>query len=382
MNYLVEGANFHNKGAELMLLAIQQELSEWHRDNTVSMELRVGSVQQRNNAHVKHLIQYESAKFPWVEPSLNAFCRTLPKPIRKQLNVVLQSEIDVVLDASGFCFSDQWGVKPTQLKRQLFEKWKKRGKKIVLLPQAFGPFTTPDIQQEFKQVLELSDLVFARDKESLEHVQKIAGSSHNIKLAPDFTNLLKPKIPTYANKLSGRPCIIPNTRMLDKTGATVKENYLNLLSFCIKSLQDKGMEPFILVHETFDIKIAKTLQEFVSGDIEIVQEEDSLYLKGILGGCSLVIGSRFHGLISSLSQGIPCLGTGWSHKYQMLFDEYSCANFLIDFNDEIARILEKLEILLEGPQREKVVKCIKASAENQKILSTEMWIALKNVAYA
>ncbi|EKV00159.1 hypothetical protein Lepto7375DRAFT_2257 [Leptolyngbya sp. PCC 7375] len=373
INYVVEGVGFHNKGAQLMLLAIQQELATWNNNNSVSLDFRVGDIQQRNHNHVKHLLRFESDKLPWLDLTLNTVFSTAPNFIRDSLNVVLKSDIDVVLDASGFRFSDQWGLKATRVRRQLFENWKKKDTKIILLPQAFGPFTQPEIQQEFDQILKLADLIFARDQESFNHIQSVSQSLDNVKIAPDFTNLLEPKWPSYASKLIDKPCIIPNARMLDKTDSCVSNKYLDLLIACIDFLQEKGLEPFILIHETFDISIAEKLNTLTKKKIQVIQEEDPLYLKGILGDSKLVIGSRFHGLISSLSQGIPCLGTGWSHKYEMLFDEYNCSELLINVGDEISKVLNKLESLIEGEQREAVVKTIKASSEKQKKLSTEMW---------
>jgi colanic acid/amylovoran biosynthesis protein len=53
-------------------------------------------------------------------------------------------------------------------------------------------------------------------------------------------------------------------------------------------------------------------------------------LKQYLGESHLVIASRFHALMGALSQGVPSIGTSWSHKYEMLFDEYGCPEMLLD----------------------------------------------------
>ncbi len=59
----------------------------------------------------------------------------------------------------------------------------------------------------------------------------------------------------------------------------------------------------------------------------------------------LVVSSRFHGCVSALSQAVPCLATGWSHKYQALFDDFGLPEGLLQPVDPDTAVL-RLESML------------------------------------
>ena len=84
---------------------------------------------------------------------------------------------------------------------------------------------------------------------------------------------------------------------------------------------ENGRNPFVLVHESGDKNLADRLAS-VNPNIPVIHESNPLYIKGIIGHSKFLIGSRFHSLVSGLSQGVPSLGTGWSHKYIELFDQF------------------------------------------------------------
>src|SRR5690606_25073591 len=97
---------------------------------------------------------------PWF---LHAFKFMLPK------------EVNIVLDASGFAYGDQWGAQYAHRRMGKFIKaWKSEGKKIILLPQAFGPFTKGDLKSEMAMMLDNVDLVFAREKQSYSYLKGIS----------------------------------------------------------------------------------------------------------------------------------------------------------------------------------------------------------------
>lgn len=233
--------------------------------------------------------------------------------------MVTTKEIDVVLDAAGFSYSDQWGISTSRELSISSKKWKKNGTSLVMLPQALGPYDNPKIRKYVRGWVKNADLIFPREKDSYQYLTELVGEQEKIKIFPDFTNLVKGTLPDGYDPSDKRIAIVPNYRMIDKTDQSESQAYLPFLIKSAKYLIDKGLQPFILVHEGPNDQLLADKVSNAVGGIPIVKETDPLHIKGILGSCDATIGSRFHGLVSALSQGVPSLATGWSHQISASF---------------------------------------------------------------
>ena len=382
MFYEVQGVEFVNKGAELMLHAIVQHLQQYDDRAIVAanLERRYRNKTGRKQTNLQYLTWINN-RIPNSGAIVNGLASLIPSPLRRNLQLVLNQEIDVLLDASGFSYTDRWGANYARRMADKLSRLKAEGKKIILLPQAFGPFENPEVRAAIEVILSNSDLVFARDKVSYDYVKEFADNQSRLGLAPDFTNLITGRVPEYFVPQERSVCIVPNVRMLDKTSAEIGDKYLTFIANCIQCLFDLDLQPFIMVHQTGkDYDIALDLQKQF-GDcgasrrhrINVIAETDPLAIKGILGQCFLTIGSRFHGIVSSLSQGVPCLATGWSHKYQMLFEDYRCPQLLMNPLYSPSEIKEKILTVTTEPTRTEIVTTIKEAAQEQKQLSQSMW---------
>lgn len=358
-----------NKGAELMLRAIVRQRDAW--GNGVELVMGPGGGPYRRRAQ---LGLYQKLWAGRLGPWAGELARVVPGRVRHRYGLVTEAEIGGVLDASGFAYSDQWGAAAAAQLARLSARWRKQGKHIVLLPQALGPFRDPAVHDAFRRALDSVDLVFARDRVSLEYARELGPSRARVEQAPDFTISMPGTLPPGYAPRPGQVAIVPNLRMVDKGGADAGERYVAALAECVRHLRAHGYEPFILVHDpTGDFVMAEQLRERTGGELPVVHEDDPAHLKGILGGCHAVIGSRFHALVSALSQAVPSLAMGWSHKYEMLFEEFGAAECVVSAADPAEKVLAQLGHVLEGAGRERLVRALGENAAVMKDRTTCMW---------
>jgi polysaccharide pyruvyl transferase WcaK-like protein len=371
----LRGVDFVNKGAELMMLAIIAKVKEEFPESIFVME------KNRRTPRFKYLQYgiYLKTNFTQFRIQFKYLFALVPSFIRKLWHYIDEKEVDVVLDASGFAYSDIWGVKRASRLGDHIEKWKKEGKKVILLPQAFGPFSGNDIIEVMRTVIKHSDYVFARDLISLNYLTQLNGDTDRINLAPDFTNLIQGTVPSYFDSSTCEIAIIVNSKMIETTSGKDGEAYIDLLTRIINKINDFGHKPYFLIHEgKMDIKVAERINETLPNRLPVIEEEDPLHVKGIISKSKAVVTSRFHGLVSCLSQGIPCLATGWSHKYEMLLKDYNYAEALLDVycNDEL--LSQKVKFILSENSRSPIVENLKTMGLQQKQLSTQMWAKVFN----
>jgi polysaccharide pyruvyl transferase WcaK-like protein len=384
MNIEIKGVNFTNKGAELMLHAVLQQLAAWQNEKIIAaVGLKGGSFRQRRERGLSHLAWVDSRKLFFIGPVLNSALWLVPPALRRWWGWIRLAEIEAILDASGFAYSDQFGPVYPEMMLTYYRRAKQAGQKVVLLPQAFGPFTDARVAGAMKQIVQLADLVYARDSVSYEHLVGLNGRLPHIKTAPDFTNLVKPKSPENNAIWHNQPCIIPNQRMLAKTAADVQASYIPFLTNIIEYLQAKGLRPFLLVHETrADLAVCQAIAAGVETAVPIVREPDALKIKGIIGQSLVTVSSRYHGLISGLAQGVPVLATGWSHKYQKLLEDYNCPEYLVSpltFTSDIASLIDSM---IEEPGRTQLITRLNNANERLQMSTGAMWADVKTILFS
>ena len=364
----IRKASFVNKGAELMLYAVLEKMKQEFPDAEFAME---PSSPYFKRAELRF---YQIAQLWRKGFQYGILAKLIPARIRDMYGIVLIEEVDIVIDAAGFSYSDQWGEYSCLELADSCKRWKKNGTKVILLPQAFGPYKSKFNKKGIKTALDCADLVFAREKISYDYLVEMVGERSNLKIAPDFTNLVEGIVPENFDKEANRFCIVPNYRMVDKTNKKVSEAYLPFMIEVTRYAYEKAQKPFILVHDgANDLILAEKIRDAVSSNVQIINETHPIKIKGILGVSSGTVGSRFHGLVSALSQGTPALATGWSHKYKMLFEDYGFEDGLLNVNMSIDELHRKMDLLFDVTTKKKIVNMLKENSKNLKQQTQKMW---------
>ena len=366
MNILLTGVECNNKGAELMLCAMVEHL----RSRFPEAKLVCGfSGKKYENRVGRGLYQLETNNQKLVR-FIDWF---LPGKLDRW-GLILPRDIDVVLDASGFCFSDNWPDHYVVAIAANLLRFYASGAKLVLLPQAFGPFQRASIRNTCKELFDKASLIFPRDQESFGYVRELLGSDKKLHLAPDFTNIVQGFVPqSFDVKYHGAVGILPNEKMIAKNEKTLQEAYITFLARCIQKLAARGVPHFLLCHQKEDMKVVDLLKAELDDIPYISSETNPLYIKGILGSCRFIIGSRFHGLVNGLSQGVPCICTSWSHKYEALFEDYHCSEYLISDFTSMEKANQLIDRLLDDKGYSEARANIESRSASIKKETVEMW---------
>jgi colanic acid/amylovoran biosynthesis protein len=340
----IHGTGTHNRGAELMTIAIAERMGEAFPGVRLVAPIKFGSFEARAKYRLWTTCDFSGRN----QEKLTGFAIKHSSPaIRSALGVLDPSEVDAVLDASGFAFSDQWGTGSAKRLLRKMRKPERRAQPLILLPQALGPFEVPKVAAVARDLFSRAALVCARDARSLAAAETLGGA-RLLRKYPDFTVAVRPVLPDTVSLPERFSVIVPNCRMMDKTGSGAG-TYIPFLCKAIELLRQRGMNPVFVLHDSDEDRsvIAKVA---VTHPLPVLEHGDPRVLKGILGKAEMVLGSRFHALVSALSQGVPCLGAGWSHKYPELFRDFEVEDLLLSDLGSFA----KLECLVESlacPQR-------------------------------
>ncbi|WP_282064778.1 polysaccharide pyruvyl transferase family protein [Vibrio rotiferianus] len=344
----IKGVQFVNKGAELMLEAILAQIEQrWPDAKVVMQPGKFSPYEKRASIGAYQRLQLRKNRL-----DLNGLTYYLPFVARralKRFGIITEADIDVILDASGFTYGDQWPYLIHYHTAKDAQRFAAKGKHYVLLPQAFGPFADEPRFKQMQSAVQGASVTFARDEVSYNALKPM--QAKELHQCPDFTNLLSGTYLESDTQFAEQVCLIPNSKMLSKKNRNAQwhDRYLNFWLDCISILQEKGTQVFLLNHEgDEDQALCEEIVRRSGLDIQIIQEPSPTRVKALIGSSKFSICSRFHGCVSGLSQGKVVFGTSWAHKYEQLYRDYNASELLIEPSDNKDVIRSKFDSLMSA----------------------------------
>lgn len=369
----LRGAHFRNKGAQMMLLAMVEGLRRIRPDARLVMAPSGRSpYHSRAALGLYQKIWLQRGRVQW-GPAIST---VLPGLFKEAYGLVDDRSLTAVLDASGFAYSDQWGTAHTNELAAAAERWHRQGTKLILMPQAFGPFELASNRAAMQRAAACSTAIFVRDSTSLAHLQRVLPSRdvEKTRLAPDFTTLLAPVYDDGLSVPQRGACLIPNMRLLDKYGIR-HETYVSFLASAAGLARDSGLTPFFLLHEgPEDAALISAANEILRPAAPVLQSEDGRAIKSAIGRSEVVLGSRYHGLVSALCQSVPAIAVGWSHKYRELFADYGVPDLALDLKASgIDAALTAFGTLMGESERHRVKCLLRTTAATEAERARAVW---------
>ncbi|RFZ85764.1 hypothetical protein DYU05_09260 [Mucilaginibacter terrenus] len=233
------------------------------------------------------------------------------------------------------------------------------GKKVVLFPQTIGPFYREYERKLVCKLLNRTDLIMLRDKESYKYLLENGVNESRMKVIPDIAFYLsdetfRPK-PTKLMKVLitvldwSWGVELAVKEKYAKTIENYKSNFVKIIDYLQLNL---GVEVIILPHVTVsdsnDYIISKEIASRCASPVEVVLKTE-LTIKEIIEyykNFDLIIGSRMHSCILGVSQGIPTIGVSYQPKTIGTFNLLGLPDFVVNGNsfhyDELQVLVDRI----------------------------------------
>jgi polysaccharide pyruvyl transferase WcaK-like protein len=300
----------------------------------------------------------------WARETLlgrNPYCKTL-------------YETDFVLDITGGdSFSDIYGTRGFVL--GCLRKWlaKVFGKKLVLLPQTYGPFNKRITKLLARHILDYATVVYSRDRRGVNYVKKLLSiekTDQKVRFVPDVGFVLDSRRPEDANidllekiKAQNRTLVGLNISGLVSRSSNAADNmfnlrvdYLALINSIVELLMEYAGTAVLLIPHVVDSHESDGFRNETTRGRGYEQADDTICrkvyeqtiekhnnqifmvqghynhneIKYIIGLCDFFIGSRMHSCIAALSQSIPAVGLAYSKKFAGVFESVGAENLVVD----------------------------------------------------
>ncbi|MDN6290425.1 MAG: polysaccharide pyruvyl transferase family protein [Tetragenococcus koreensis] len=284
---------------------------------------------------------------------------------------------DVVawIDISGYALSSQFTANRSLdfLLRILTAK--NYDIKMAIMPQSFGPFSYQGknkviIDYLMKKTMLYPVKIYAREQEGYDILTnelklKNVERTYDMVLMSKELNLnnvykYAPEFPSYEN-IESAIGIVPNEENF-KHGKS--EDVYSAYKSAIETALDHNKSVYILRHSHNDKEVCQNIKDMFTQKEVVLLDKDisSLEFDILVEKLDFIIGSRFHSIVHSYKNHVPCIAIGWATKYHELLKLFKQYNYMFDVRES----LDKNEL------NAAVVKLLNEHSKESKVISEKL----------
>lgn len=284
------------------------------------------------------------------------------------------SRADAVADLSGIAFVDGRGLPLLYYNFALVLPALFFGVPVWKLSQAVGPCETRLNAVLAGWALRRCAAVVARGKISLGHLKTLGIASARFRQDTSFALVVPDDVRGRGRDAIARACAGDGPLVIYSPSAVVKRHcekigldMVAVAADALGRLAAQGIRIALLPHST-DTGIRKNNDYGVAREIVDAMSRrgtsialldacgDPRLARAMIACADVFIASRFHSMIAALSQAVPVVTIGWSHKYAEAAEPFGMDRFTIDYakmdaarlNNLVQDLLREREALVPG----------------------------------
>lgn len=281
----------------------------------------------------------------------------------KSLNAI--NQCDYVIDlTAGDSFADIYGQYTFDGETNVKLLVEKLGKKLILGPQTYGPFSTDKNIQKAREAIECANLVISRDQKSADCIASFSDKKVYVTTDLAFTLPWKVEDDNPSDKIQ-IGINVSGLLLSDKTENTallidLKTSYNTYI---------RGVIDWLLTENRYNIYIiphvgndgSDYIRNFYGDQLNYCEAySDPISAKNKISQMDIFVGARMHATIAAFSSGVATIPTAYSRKFAGLYSNLGYP-YIIDFVENTTE--ENIERTIQYMRE---YKCLQRDVRNCK----------------
>jgi polysaccharide pyruvyl transferase WcaK-like protein len=270
---------------------------------------------------------------------------------------------DAVADVSGVAFVDGRGLALLFYNVAVVLPGLFFGKPVHKLSQAVGPFNRLLNATAARFVLSRCASVAARGAISLEYLKKLgvrtaekrADVSFALDVPDSLREIAQAEIESHVPGDKNSPLLACSPSAVVRAHCrSTGVDMTGVLAEVLVDLTKSGVRVALLPHATDtgirkndDMSVVLELQQAarkLGAELPVLDPRgDPRFARALIAYSTVFLASRFHSMIAALSQAVPVITVGWSHKYAEAAEPFGMEQYTLNYSQlTAANIREKI----------------------------------------